>query len=60
MQVTKGTRENTHGNRGQICDLFVAKRGQQDVLLDITYSAGVDAYQNTNQIFPAPIASIEC
>ena len=58
VQVTKGTRENTHGDRGQICDLVIAKRGQPDVLLDITYSAGVDAYQNTNQIFPAPIASI--
>jgi len=58
VQVTKGTRENTNGERGQVCDLVISKRGQPDVKLDITYSAGVDASQYTNQSFTAPIASI--
>jgi len=38
--------------------LVISKRGQPDVKLDITYSAGVDASQYTNQSFTAPIASI--
>lgn len=58
VEVTAGTRENTDGDRGQICDFVIRKRGRADVKFDITYSSGVDAPQLTSLLLPAPLDSI--
>ena len=58
VEVIVGDRENTNGDRGQICDFVIRSRGRADVKFDVTYTAGVDASQSTNPLLPAPLASI--
>ena len=49
--------EDTNGDRGQICDFVIRKRGRADVKFTVTYYTGVDASQSTNSL-PAPLVSI--
>ena len=58
VEVIIGDRENTNGDRGQVCDFIIRKRGRSDVKFDVTYTSGVDASQSTNLLLPAPLASI--
>ena len=58
VEVVDGTRENTNGDRGQICDFVILRRGQADVKFDVTYTSGVDAPHLTNLVLPAPLDSI--
>lgn len=58
VEVVAGTRENTNGDRGQICDFVIMRRGQADVKFDVTYTSGVDAPHLTNLLLPAPLDSI--
>ena len=58
VEVVAGTRENTNGDRGQICDFVIVRRGQADVKFDVTYTSGVDAPHLTNLVLPAPLDSI--
>ena len=58
VEVIKGDLENTNGDRGQICDFVIRKRGRADVKFTVTYTTtGVDASQSTNSL-PAPLVSI--
>ena len=57
VEVIKGDLENTNGDRGQICDFVIRKRGRADVKFTVTYYTGVDASQSTNSL-PAPLVSI--
>ena len=58
VEVVAGTRENTNGDRGQICDFVILRRGQAAVKFDVTYTSGVDAPHLTNLLLPAPLDSI--
>jgi hypothetical protein len=58
VEVVAGTRENTSGDRGQICDFVILRRGHADVKFDVTYTSGVDAPHFNNLVLPAPLDSI--